>query len=127
MINREDELNEIIRRSEETRKRRSRIRAACLGAGTAAACLLLLVLGVGGTDATGVWTKDNYGAFILSPQSGGYVLTAVIAFILGAALITAIVIYRRRSDRSSGNREDRGRQNENEQLTTQSEKRNNEV
>ncbi|MBP5185189.1 MAG: hypothetical protein J6113_08780 [Lachnospiraceae bacterium] len=96
MYDREEELKEIMRRSRNIKERRSRIRTAVFGAATAVACLVLLIIGVNGNTASGVWTNDNYGAFILNPQSGGYVLTAVIAFVLGASLITALVIYRRK-------------------------------
>ena len=100
MLNREEELTEIMKRSEQTRERRSRIKTAVIGTATAFACIVLLVIGVYGNPASGVWTKDNYGAFILEPQSGGYVLTAVIAFLLGASVITALVIYRRKKQRT---------------------------
>ena len=52
---------------------------------------------LGGTGILG--SKTDYGSFLLSAETGGYVLTAVIAFV--ACVITAVLINRYRKSKQS--------------------------
>jgi len=132
MCDNEKELNEIMERARKIRERRTRIKTAVIGAAAAVACLVLIITGVNGNMESGVWTKENYGAFILEPQAGDYVLTAAVAFLLGASVITALVLYRRKKlngealkeTEEEGTRKDMARKEENNKAGTHGEKGN---
>ncbi len=79
-----NQIDEIIRRlhiaKQKQRERRMRAMLEC-------SCLLLvsLVVLISGFAGTGVTTQTYsvMGAFLLGPQTGGYILVAVIAFVIG--------------------------------------------
>ena len=80
----EEALREILRRGEIlARKRRHRsvrlLSGACL---VLSALLVAAVWQAAGMSATGAG-GSVYGSYLLSEEGGGYVLTGVIAFILG--------------------------------------------
>ena len=88
------------------RERRERRKTAALGAGCAwlAVCLAALIFGgshPGGT--AGAYT----GATMLFENAGGYVLAAVLAFMLG--VIITVLCFRIRTKRESG-RDDEGKE-----------------
>ena len=91
----EEALTEILRRSEQLVRRRNR-RIDRLLAGFASALLAGLVLVIsllpGGSGAS--HTGTVYGSFLLSAEAGGYVLAAVIAFVLG--IVFTLLCIRRR-------------------------------
>ena len=75
------------------RERRERRKTAALGAGCAglAACLTALIFGESHTGGTaGVYT----GATMLFEDAGGYVLSAVLAFMLGVIITVLCIRYR---------------------------------
>ena len=83
----EEALAEVMRRSDQIKLRRSRRNCRILsGVSALLSVLLLLVIGnmPGGTYSA--FTGTVYGSFLLSAASGGYVLTAVIAFVLGVCV-----------------------------------------
>ena len=47
-------------------------------------------------------TESLYGSFLLSPEAGGYILVAVLAFLLG--IVVCMLIYRKR-EQGNGKRE----------------------
>jgi len=96
-------LQEILKRSSEIRRKRER---RFLHAMTGLSCVLIGALAVlipllsGAGPEQG--TPTVMGSFILSAQAGGYILVAVIAFVLG--IIAAIITerYRKRNDKGKG-------------------------
>ncbi len=91
----EQALEEIVRRRKQVRKRRNRKRCIAFAS---LSCFLMAALTVvinvipAGSDAYSLGT--TYGSFLLSPQAGGYVFTAVLAF--GAGVSIAVYALRRR-------------------------------
>ena len=96
----EEQMTEIRRRRFVYGERKKIRRLAA-----SAACMSLMLLGVmvfapvvsGGTYA-GV--ESVYGATILGPEIGGYVIVAILAFSLGIAV--AILIQRKRNKKLGG-------------------------
>lgn len=88
----EEALAEILRRSDQAVIRRSR-RACRLLSGLSGALLAALALVIAALPegpAAGS-SGSVYGAFLLSREAGGYVLAAVIAFVLGV-LVTMLTL-----------------------------------
>ena len=88
----QEQLGEILLRSEKLRKKKEK--NVLKGLSTTAALLFLaLATCIGTFGGTGILgSKTDYGSFLLSAETGGYVLTAVIAFVAG--VITAVLIKR---------------------------------
>ena len=93
----DEALREILRRGGQIAVRRER-RARHALAGTAGALFMALVLaiGFGSHRASSSRLQSVYGSFLLSPEAGGYVLAAVIAFALGVT-VTLLCIRRKMS------------------------------
>jgi len=90
---------EIEKRRDGRLRERRRRRAGALSGTTALLAALLLAAsrqlpGVGAARAA----DSVYGAFLLSPAAGGYVLAGVIAFVAGIA-VTALCIAHRGKQR----------------------------
>ncbi len=99
----EEALKEILKRSDKVVKKRNERTKAYLGGACAvlfAALVAAIALMPGGisTDGTG---ETVYGAFLLGREAGGYVLAALVAFLLGIG-ITLYVIKKRKPDKRSG-------------------------
>ena len=94
----DEALEEIYRRGEQIRDRHERRMTSILSAGSAVVGFLLVGLlsyySGTGVDAVG----QSYGSFLLFPDAGGYVLVAVIAFILGVLITVAARRCRRHKD-----------------------------
>ena len=94
----DEALAEILRRGASIADRRNRMACRAL-TGAAGALLAALILAItfapGGVPANR--TRSVYGSFLLSQEAGGYVLAAVIAFVLGIAMTLCIVNRRNRS------------------------------
>ena len=90
----QEQLKEILNRSEKLRQRREKNVISALS--TSVAVLFFALLGCIGTigKAGVAESRTDYGAFLLSAETGGYVLAAVVAFVAG--VITAVVIHRRK-------------------------------
>ena len=97
--------DEIIKRIHTAKKRqrarRMRVMLSCV-------CLLLvsLVAAISAFSGAGT-TAQTYsvmGAFLLGPQTGGYVLVAVIAFVIGI-LVAELGRYFRKRDQKSTEKE----------------------
>ena len=88
-------LLEIQKRRDERLRRRSRRRVGALSGSTALLAALLLAATRQFAGAGAAQASDSvYGAFLLSPAAGGYVLAGVIAFAAGIA-VTVLCIARR--------------------------------
>lgn len=86
----EDALKEINRRAGVIRKKRER-RVTNVLATTAGITLIALFAVIGnfsGAEIPG--SQSEYGAFILSTETGGYVLTAVLGFVLGVCMTLVV-------------------------------------
>ena len=71
------------------------------------ACLLAVsaVTGCSNGGGTGAARDSVYGSFLLSPEAGGYVLAAVIAFALGVA-VTLFCLKRKKLSSEDKKKED---------------------
>ncbi len=86
----EDALKEINRRARTILKKRER-RITNFLATTAGVALIALFAVIGKFSVPEIAeTQSEYGAFILSAETGGYALTAVLGFILGVC-VTLVV------------------------------------
>ena len=83
----DEAMSEILRRSERVALRRKRRSCQRLG-GICSALLAVLVLGITVMPGKLAVTSAGsvYGSFLLSREAGGYVLFALIAFVLGVAV-----------------------------------------
>lgn len=92
-------LQEIQKRRDARLRRRSQRRVGALSGSTALLAVLLLAAARQFAGAGAAWASDSvYGAFLLSPAAGGYVLAGVIAFAAGIA-VTVLCIARRGAQR----------------------------
>ena len=91
-----DELMiEIFRRKEICLARRQVRRLTAVGAGLAALLLTALFIVPGITGGEEQYTAHVMGATILGPETGGYVIVALLAFVLG--IIVTLLIQKRRT------------------------------
>ena len=92
----EMQLAEIPTRADRLRERQERRVLRSLSA-SAVSLLLLLCFCVGSFAARGPTgaAQLQYGSFLLSPEAGGYVLAAVLAFALG--VVVTLLIHQRRA------------------------------
>ena len=97
----QEQLREILLRGEKLRHRKDRNVMRGLSA-SVAVLFFALAACIGTLGGRGVLeSRTDYGSFLLSAETGGYVLTAVIAFVAG--IITAIMIQRYRQNRNGSN------------------------
>ena len=93
----QEQLDEILLRGERLRRRKDRNVTRGLS-GSAAVLFFALAACIGTLGGKGVLeSRTDYGSFLLSAETGGYVLTAVIAF--AAGVITAVLIKRYRKSK----------------------------
>ena len=90
----QEQLDEILLRVERLRHRKDRNVIRALST-SVAVLFFALAACIGTLGGKGVLeSRTDYGSFLLSAETGGYVLTAVIAFVAG--VITAVLIQRHR-------------------------------
>ncbi len=97
----DEALSQILRRSERIAWRR--IRRSCQRlTGICSALLAVLVLSITVMPGKNAVTSAGsvYGSFLLSREAGGYVLVALIAFVLGVTVTLLCLHYRKKQDRS---------------------------
>ena len=83
----EEALTEIMRRKNQIVLRRNRRSCQVLsGVSTMLMAFLLQIICVMPGSPGSAFTGTVYGSFLLSAESGGYVLASVIAFTLGVAV-----------------------------------------
>lgn len=86
----EDALKEINRRAGIILKNREK-RITNVLATTAGVTLVALFAVIGEFSGAKIpETQSDYGAFILSAETGGYVLTAALGFVLGACVMLLV-------------------------------------
>lgn len=87
-----EQLNEILLRGEKLRKKKDRNTLRGLST-TAALLFIALVSCIGTFGKSGApGSRSEYGSFLLSAETGGYILTALLAFLAG--VITAVLIQK---------------------------------
>ena len=95
----EEELNEIMRRSKKVTLRRERRKVQLQAGVTGVFSLLAVVALIFLPEGTLMTSKESvYGSFLLAKESGGYVLVALISFILGVMVTLLCVRYRKLRD-----------------------------
>ena len=93
---RDEALNEIFKRGKEVKYRHDRRVTRLLEASSLVLVFSLIgVLGVFTGETKG--SESFYGALMLSENTGGYLLVAAIAFILGITVALAIVHHKNTS------------------------------
>ncbi len=102
----EEALKEIMKRSDAVSvRRRNKFEATCLGTASAVLCAVLLavIMMLPGGGASEFTEGSVYGAFLLSPQAGGYVLVAMLVFVIGIT----ITLFIRKLREEGGQQEER--------------------
>ena len=95
-LSNEEALEEILRKSDEIRRRREKRKLEILSA-----CVVMLFAGIALTiyrfagGIAGRAAETAYGAFLLSPEAGGYILVGVMAFAAGILLMVILQTYQR--------------------------------
>lgn len=80
-------LSEVLQRQKQIIRRRERIRLHNLSLSAIAVCgALLTAIGDFGLIEQTVPIYSTYGAFLISPRMGGYILTGVLAFSAGVTI-----------------------------------------
>ncbi len=99
----DEAVSEIMKRSKKLKQRVRRIENAVISFCGALCLLSVLGLGIlsyknGGFDVE----SSAYGSFLVPGVAGGYVLAAVIAFVLGVT-VNLIILWRRRKNSQNSN------------------------
>ena len=96
----EEGFAEIKRRGRTVRLKREKGKTALMSALSAAAAILLILVISLYSNGTGYTSApEQYGAFLLPAEAGGYVLTAVIFFAVGVTVTLIIKHYRKDQER----------------------------
>ena len=95
-------LQEVLKRSTALDRKRERVRIRLLSGAVVLllACLTGVVALFPGTGAAHS-SESVYGAFLLSTETGGYILVAVIAFVAGVVLTALMMRHRRNIDKNT--------------------------
>jgi Na+/melibiose symporter-like transporter len=103
----EEAFSEILRRKEQIMIRRDRRACQILSGATGilSALLLIVIAALPGKPEV-IRDGSVYGAFLLSQEAGGYVMTAVIAFALGVA-VTLLCLRLQKRNKQQGNDKDK--------------------
>lgn len=100
----EEALTEIMRRKNQIVLRRNRRSCQVLsGVSTMLMAFLLQIICVMPGSPGSAFTGTVYGSFLLSAESGGYVLASVIAFTLGVAVTLLCLKMKKSSTRKKEN------------------------
>ena len=99
----DEAVSEIMKRSKKIKQRVRRIENAIISFCGVLCMVSVLGLGIlsyknGGFDIE----STAYGSFLIPGVAGGYVLAAVIAFVLGVT-VTLIILWRRHKNSKNGN------------------------
>ena len=86
-------------RDKQNRQERMKTAALGTGCGILAICLLLLIGGEG-TGGAGGSTSLYSGAMLLYENAGGYVATAIVAFMAGVVITVACIRYRQKNEQN---------------------------
>lgn len=95
----EERISSLHMRMDALKEKRERRRTAALGVGGGllALCLMLLIADFGKSDSGGAPSPYS-GATMMFENIGGYVLVAVLAFMLGVVITVALIKRKNRTD-----------------------------
>ncbi len=93
-------VQEVLRRRDllAAKKQNRTVHALSAAALTLTAFLIIFIVQIGIPGKNGM-ESSVYGSFLLSAETGGYVLTCVIAFVLG--VIVTVLCLKRRGNKTS--------------------------
>lgn len=103
----ETQLAEIMRRQSRYQARRQARRLSALGAALGALLAALVAAAPAVKGGVAPRVGPALGATILGPEAGGYVLVALVAFVLGIVAALAIQKYRQSSPTRPGGEGDK--------------------
>ena len=106
-------MTEIMARGGRLARKRERQRIRHLGGATALLALLLVTV-LSTLNGPSDQTASGYGAFLLSPHAGGYILAGVLCFALGVAFALLCIHLRGRSGQNNGKEENQPNRQEEE-------------
>ena len=93
----EEAFLEIVRRCKSIKQKKERNKLWVLSlTSSAIGCLILSLLVMTGASPDTDVIQSRYGAFLISPQTGGYILVGIIGFVLGSALVIYCWKYKQR-------------------------------
>ena len=92
-----EQLQQVLLRADLLRQRRE-LRVLKGLPASAAALLFMLMALIGSLGRVGLSeARTLYGAFLLSPETGGYVLVAVLAFAFGVVITVLLTEHKKKS------------------------------
>ena len=94
MRSNEELMKGILQRKAVYLAKKQARRLTAVGAGLAALLMTMLFIAPGITGSGEQYTAHAMGAMILGPETGGYVIVALLAFVLG--IIVTLLIQKRR-------------------------------
>ena len=93
--NNDDAFNEIKKRGAKIRRKREQKITGILSAATAL-CVISLVVAISAFSGTRVSEAQTmYSSFVLSAETGGYVLVAVMGFVMGVVVTFLISHFKK--------------------------------
>lgn len=92
----DQEFKEILNRGRRIRKKQEENRLKVLSGSITVMMVMLVVMISRFSNGEHMEEASQYGAYMLSSETGGYVLIAVIAFILGITVAFLCLRYRNR-------------------------------
>ena len=113
----EERVAALHRRMAAAQRRRERRKTALLGAAGAALTLCLILLVFGGSQTVSGSPDSSFSGSMLFENAGGYTLTAIAAFVVGAGVTLLCLRWRTRNDRSEQLRNETERKQEDTQTT----------
>ena len=92
----EEAFEEVMKRSRVLKRRNEKKKTALLSASASLVTVtLVLMIGVLGGAGAGISGQSAYGSFLLPTEAGGYILAAVVAFVIGIGVTLIIQKYRK--------------------------------
>ena len=111
----DEAIREIMLRRKRIEIKRERHKANVLmGLSVSLIIALTMVIGIGPGRAIRAPEGMTYGAFLLSPEAGGYILIAILAFAVGIMTTLICLQLKKKSDLNLGGMRDEGQAEENE-------------
>lgn len=115
----DEAMREIMKRSDKIEKKRERRKTNILtGMSVSLIAVLTIVIGIVPGRAVTVPEGTTYGSFLLSPEAGGYVLVALLAFAIGIIITVCCLRSKKKSVTNLGGTGDENQAEENENLSS---------
>ena len=111
----DEAMREIMKRSDKIEKKREQRKTNILtGMSVSLIAVLTIVIGLVPGQAVKVPEGTTYGSFLLSPEAGGYVLVALLAFAVGICITVFCLRSKNKSVSNLGGTGDENQAEENE-------------